>query len=205
MKFNSLTLRLAALGCGALLAASAHANLVTNGDFEAGTLSGWTVTPSGTTSLNAINNGLEHSGAWYARFGSLGPNDPNPAPADSMSQTLTTVAGASYTVSYWLLNSAGPANEFQFNWDGGLAEQDLVDSPSFPYTQFTSVLVASGASTTISFTAFQNPGFYRLDDVSVEFLSGPAPAGTDVPEPASLALVGLAGALAFASRRRKAA
>lgn len=203
MKFNSLILRLASLGCGALLAASAHANLVTNGDFETGTFTGWTVTNAASNSDISVQNTFPHGGTFYARFGA------SDTTFDTISQTFATVVGASYTVSYWLRTDkllAGSIDDaFQFNWDGGAIEDTLTNLGDTPYTLHTATRVASSATTTISFAARNPPGYDRLDDVSVDFLSGPPPVGADVPEPATLALVGLAGALACASRRRKTA
>ena len=203
MKLKSLTPRLAALACGALLAASAHANLVTNGGFEIGNFTGWTVTnAAGGSSDISVASNFPHAGSFYARFGATG------ASFDTISQTLATIAGASYTVSYWLRTdvvlAAGTDDAFQFNWDGGAVEDSLVNLGDTPYTLHTATRVASSTSTTISFAARNFPGFDRLDDVSVDFLSGPPPA-VGVPEPGSLALVGLAGALACASRRRQTA
>ena len=203
MKFNSLTLRLAALGCGALLAAAAHAAPFTNGGFETGNFAGWTVT-NATLSDISVQADFPHAGSFYARFGATG------AAFDTISQAFDTIAGASYTVSYWLrtdvvLAGGGINDAFQFNWDGGAVEDSFTNQGTTPYTLHTATRVASSASTTISFAARNVPGYDRLDDVSVDFLSGPPPVGADVPEPASLALVGLAGALACASRRRKTA
>ena len=202
MKFNSLPPRLAALGCGALLAASAHAAPFTNGGFETGNFAGWTVTNAATGSDISVQNNVPHTGSFYARFGAAG------ATFDAISQAFDTIAGASYTVSYWLRTdvlAGGPNDAFQFNWDGGAVEDSFTNQGNSPYTLHTATRVASSASTTISFAARNVPGYDRLDDVSVDFLSGPPPVGADVPEPASLALVGLAGALACASRRRKTA
>ena len=201
MKFNSLTLRLAALGCGALLAASAHAAPFTNGGFETGNFAGWTVT-NATLSDISVQADNPHAGSFYARFGATG------AAFDTISQAFDTIAGASYTVSYWLrtdvvLAGGGINDAFQFNWDGGAVEDSFTNQGTTPYTLHTATRVASSASTTISFAARNVPGYDRLDDVGVVFLSGPPPVG--IPEPGSLALVGLAGALACASRRRKSA
>ena len=203
MKFKFPTLRLAALGCGALLAASAQANLVTNGDFEAAPpFAGWTVTNAASGSDISVASDFPHAGSAYARFGAVDTT------FDTISQTFATVVGASYSVSYWLRTDvvvAGGTNDaFQFNWDGGAVEDSFTNQGNTPYTLHSATLVASSASTTISFAARNVPGYDRLDDVTVDFLSGPA-VGNGVPEPTSLALVGLAGALAYAGRRRKSA
>lgn len=196
MTFKTLMTRLVPLGCAAMLAASAHANLVTNGGFETGNFTGWTVALAGSGTLLDVANNVPHTGSFYARFGATA------GLPDTISQSVATVTGATYAVDYWLRNSAnGGPNLFEFNWDGGAAEQSLVDEASFGYTNFSYSLVATSAVTTVSFASFNGPSYYRLDDVTVAFVSGP----NGVPEPTSLALVGLAGVIAFCGRRRRQA
>src|SRR5690348_103721 len=71
-------------------AAVPHASTITNGDFEAGSLTGWTST--GTTAV--ISSGA-HGGTYAARVGSTSPS------ADSsIAQTFTAPAGATQ-LSFW--------------------------------------------------------------------------------------------------------
>ena len=74
------------------------AELVQNGGFETGNFNVWTVTPASSGSLLAVNGSLRypHTGTYAASFGAVGTQD------DSISQTLATVAGQSYTFSFWL-------------------------------------------------------------------------------------------------------
>lgn len=193
MTFKTFMKRCIPLGCAAMLAASAHANLVTNGGFETGNFTGWNVTLAGSGSNLSVVNNFPHTGIFYARFGATS------GLPDTISQSLATVAGASYAIDYWLRNSGSGPNQFDFNWDGGAVEQSLVNAAPFGYTQFSYSLVATSALTTISFASSHGPSFFRLDDVNVEFVSGPIA----VPEPTSLALVGLAGLIVFSVRRRR--
>ncbi|HMO51368.1 MAG TPA: PKD domain-containing protein [Kiritimatiellia bacterium] len=64
----------------------ATANLLTNGDFEAGHFSGWSVSGATVASSNV------YAGAYAARFTGNA----------SINQTFTTVSGRSYKVVFWL-------------------------------------------------------------------------------------------------------
>ena len=92
---------------------SAHANIVNNGGFETGDLTGWTA--SGETGGDHVNVGgrgnSPHSGSYSVNIGSTGP-------LGYITQDLNTIAGATYTLSFWLQNQAGPSNEFVVNWGG---------------------------------------------------------------------------------------
>lgn len=188
----SSILRRLVLG-GALLAASAvHAGPIVNGGFETGDFTGWT--QFGDDSFTGVGTGVQHSGTHGAFFGAFSPG--------GISQTLSTVAGLTYEVSFWLMNAdAGTPNLFEFNWDGGAVELSLNDAPATGYQPYTFSLTASGTATELRFTSSHATAFYYLDDVTVS-----TPAVTTVPEPGSLMLAGAALAgLALASRKGRGA
>jgi flagellin len=185
-----MTISLRALGFAVALAAlpvagASATELVSNGGFETGDFSGWTL--SGNTGFTDVEVGVEHSGTFGGLFGQVGSTG-------MIEQTLTTVAGQNYSLSFWLLNSGGPANSFEASIDGG-AVLSLNDSPAFDYTHYTFNFTASGTSTDLAFTFRQDPSFWFLDDVSVT-------GSTGAPEPATIALLG-AGIAGFGAIRRK--
>lgn len=166
----------------AVLATSALAAPLVNGDFESGDLAGWTL--HGDQTFVGVDSGFSQSGAYAAYFG--------PETPAGISQTLTLAANSTYAVSFWLslLDSATP-NAFSWSWNG-TEQQTLEDVGVFAYTKYTGLVATdSNGVATLSFE-FSNPAsFWLLDDVSV----------TQVPEPAGLALAALCLALLVAQRR----
>lgn len=184
LKFSNAVRALSLIGAMALSSA-AHANLVTNGGFETGTLAGWT--ESGNVGWGGVGNGFVHNGANAYFNGAVGT-------PDTISQTLTTVAGSTYHIEFWVSNAAS-GNLFQFNWDGGAPEISFGSGPS-GWTQYAFDAAASSNSTTIAVTIQNDPNWTYVDDISV------VPT-QQVPEPGSLALVGLALAGVGVNWRRK--
>jgi hypothetical protein len=171
-------------------------NLVANCGFESGDFTGWTQSPAAFGSDFFVSNGsLINSGNFGAGFGAT-----NPTFEDTISQTIPTIAGDAYKVSFFLENEGGPENKFTAMF-GGTTLLSETNSDSFGYTEFTDAVVATGSSTTLSFAAFQAPSFFGLDDVSVL----PVTPVTAVPEPASLVLIGAALFTLAVTRRRGAA
>jgi hypothetical protein len=169
-------------------------NIVNNPGFETGSFSGWTVNdPSNFTNIG--NNPLfAHSGTFHANLGAQGLTG-------SLSQTLTTMVGTSYTLSFWLANdSSSTPNSFSAFF-GGVQVFAIANSAVFGYTQFTiSGLVATSTSTVLDFRYRHDADFFRLDDISVDAAAG-------VPETAStiwLALPTFAAlGLVYSRRGRK--
>ncbi len=168
-----------------IIQTAAGANIVTNGGFETGTLSGWT--QSGNTGFTGVTPGFESSGNYAAYFGPQ-------IVSGAITQTLTTVAGARYDLSYQLHAIGQNPSRFEVHWNGGaVASLSLSNTGPFDYTSFSALnLIATGPSTSLSFIFRHDPGYYFLDDVSVT---------TATPEASTMALVG--GALLLIGAYRK--
>ena len=72
----------------------------------------------------------------------------------SLSQSLTTVAGNFYTLSFYLANDftagLGPSTAFEVFWNGVSVLTLPANAPPFAYTNFTITgLVATGGATTL--------------------------------------------------------
>lgn len=171
------------------LSIPARAELITNGNFETGDLSGWT--QSGTFQFTGVDDADPHSGT----FGFFSGAVDSP---DFIGQDLATAAGATYRLTYWLANREGRRpTSFRVDWDG-IEVDALANTSPFGYTEFSFDLVAADASTTLRFGFLHFFDYWILDDVSVELVSTPMP----VPEPGTLALFGSA-LLGMAAVRRR--
>src|SRR5262245_4914753 len=166
MKRLVLGIAVVAALCGGVR--QARADLVVNGGFETGNFNGWTV--SGNTGFTGVANGNSlpgdvnhfgaHSGTYAAFLGPVGSDGQL-----SQTQTLATVAGQTYTFSFWLASTGGQPNDFTAFWDGTQVYSE-VDPTSFGvghnYQNHTFTVVATGSSTQITFSYRQDPAYWYL-------------------------------------------
>jgi choice-of-anchor C domain-containing protein len=213
---NSVKSIAAALALG-FVASSAHANLLVNGGFEElGTgcygnttsLAGWAVTSGnidhGPTACWGITAGEGDYLVDLLGWGSAG----------TISQSFATEAGASYSLGFlfggnaawqyasWLNDSA--IKSLSVRVDGDIVGIYDIDTTGLArhdagWRQESLIFTATSASTTLSFASLNLVGAYgpMLDNVVVEKVS--------VPEPGTLALMGLGMlGLGLARKRRPA-
>ena len=156
---------IAALLCAAAWNANA-VNIVNNPGFETGNFSGWTVNdPSGFTNVGP-DPLFAHSGNFHANLGAVGLTG-------SLSQSLSTAIGTSYTLSFWLANDSSTTPNSFAAFFNGIQVFAIANSAVFGYTQFTiSGLVATSTSTTLDFRYRHDADFFRLDDISVDAAAG---------------------------------
>ncbi len=185
----------------AVSCSSAAGNVVGNCGFETGTFSGWTL--SGNDVPGELNNlyGVEgvdpfpipagtnpNSGSFQAYF-----SDQFADPT-TLSQTLATIGGDTYTISFYLaqqLVGPGTVHNSALVTFGGTTIENLANVPVEGYTLFTGTALATSGSTTLSLTFGNDIGEFLLDDVVVS-----TPAAAVTPEPSSWVLFFTGAALA---------
>jgi PEP-CTERM motif len=200
-------------------ALTASANIVINGDFEGGTTTNsygenfpnsWQLGPPSPDTLTNVNVSSTvdpstflgpESGTDYLRFQSTANNGTR----DCVYQDLNTIAGQSYTISFWVAittdsSFTGANGNTSLNpiWDENVTNTLLTGvyvtpMAAFQYQQFTFTETATTNLTRIDFHAVDATGSVLVDNISVD-LAG-------VPEPSSLVLLGSAAAIGLCGHR----
>ena len=170
-------------------------NIVLNGGFETGDFTDWTL--QGSTLDNHVTGStaypahpeLVHSGLYGALVGQV-------LALGYLSQTLPTVPGQLYLLSFWVtspyFSDSDTPNEFLVGWgpstNATTALYDQVNQPPFNWTNMQFAVTATESSTMLVFGARNDPHQFGLDDISVVPISPPNFQGLTV----SNAVVGLA-------------
>ena len=154
-------------------------SIAQNGGFENGNFSNWTLIGSGTVG-GSIYNGVVSAGSFsgnsgtnFIHTGTYGAFLGDSPQIGTISQTLTTVPGQGYLLSFWLANPmSGSVQQFLVNWNTNSPAINqiyyLTNPPVLPWTNITFVVTATGTNSSLQFGAQNDPQGFGLDDVSVK-------------------------------------
>lgn len=198
-----------------VMSGTAHAAAFTNGSFENGSpqpgSGGFNTLGVGNTSIDGwtVQSGSVDwiNGYWQAQDGTHSVDLAGNVPG-AIEQTFDTIAGAFYTVSYWVSGNpdggSAPKSGVVAAIDGTTVIADAsFNGPQGPslgnmtYWNYTFGFTAGSNATTLRFTSGPDMGAYgaALDNVSVT---------AAVPEPTTWAMMLVGFGVVGASMRRRA-
>lgn len=157
-----------------IAAPSARADLVFNGGFETGDFSGWDWSPA-PGSLTEIVSGGAHGGTYQVYVTT------DTAAFDELSQSLATLPGQQYEISFWLRDAGlpSPTSGFEVWWEGtqvfGIGP---VDVPGSDWGLFTVPVTAAGPGSLLRIRTYNADRVHSLDDISVNAVPAPGAAVT---------------------------
>ncbi len=159
MKLN----RVVAAAAVAALAGTAfgQTDLVTNGDFETGSFSGWT--QFGDLQYTAVQTVTRHSGTYGGQFG------PVILGGGGITQTIAATAGQQVLVSFWYQAQVGGVvnNSFDCTFDGVSLVNYVNDTTHTAWTEHTFLVTVANNNPVLQFTFLNVPSYDYLDDVHV--------------------------------------
>jgi uncharacterized repeat protein (TIGR03803 family) len=138
-------------------------NLLTNGSFETGDFTGWTT--GGNFQGTQVVSGpfYSYSGAQDGNFYvAMGPVSSD----GTLSQTLATIPGVQYTISFWFASVGDSPSDFSVYWNNTPLLSLSNPNTGATWTQFTFTVVATGRDTLL-FSFRDDPAYMALDDVSL--------------------------------------
>jgi choice-of-anchor C domain-containing protein len=208
--------------CGAailslgLVAASANAATIINGSFELGTDpgAGFTTETVGSTAITGWDVGgfgVDYIGGYWQASDGVRSVDLSGTNSGSVSQTLETVIGTTYTVTFDLSGNpdAGVGNKIAVvSISGSLPDVKLYEvtagnsRDNMNWQTYSYSFTAFATSSTLTFASAEyNPFGPALDNVSI--LDDGGGTGSTIPEPATWAMLMVGFGLVGVSVRKR--